>query len=843
MTLYVGSSKIKDTAAHGVYVASSATNVITNITNKVNYAISPLNVTITGSPTISNGVATNFSASNYLLLPTTFNPSTSTWEKVLKFKTPASLSKNTAIIGPGNTTDCKHVSFGISSSAKFNLYISSNGTSWNLASNKMGSYTVQPSTVYWGKLQFTGSQYIFSYSLDGVNWVVDNTLNSSTPIYNGQSVPDMVGNAGTVLSSTTWQPVNTVYLTDCYYKIGSTVIWQGGAGTFTLKTGSKVYYPAGYDINCSVYGSPTISNGVVSNFSSSNYLTLPSAFNPSGSTWEMVFKIKTPTAFASYNAVCGVMGTYSFTLQFTGNKLGLYLSSNGTSWNLASNITSSNTFSVATIYYLKVTYTGSQYVVAYKTASGEYVDCITVSSSTAILNPSAYQFGLGTNRGNTTWLTDGNIDLRESYVKVNGATVWQGQTGSGSKVFEEYTVPSDITSTQMGTTTGSLFLDLPATKNWISYGAPSTVSYGTTIPTTGVHWNSATNVVSYYENGALIRSGLSLPFAMATRTSGYPSAINQVFNSGGYFGGVAFVLPGVTGLIPNGLEDNGTYKVITYTTSKVGILAVSGTGYKELLVKSNGDVNQVTGGSVVGSDGYLYDKNTSATRLGSVFTFASTTISTAGTIPSITLNGVSSSQMFLEIKEIYNGSSLVYQYQPYAANTVLANITNASQTLSLKKGVYDLCITGGGGSYASGIYAKGSLVVGTRTGGGSGATFEGTFYLPSDSTVVVTAGNYGANSTLSVNGTVMLTAYAGVHATANGSGGAGGTAPAINSSLEVLTTRKSTAGNKGASWSVGNTAKGGDTTSTYKWGEGGTIHTSGAVMAGGVRLTYLRVNK
>ena len=44
------------------------------------YLSGPVNYTVVGSPTIVDGVASDFSTSNYLTIPGTFNPSTSEWE-------------------------------------------------------------------------------------------------------------------------------------------------------------------------------------------------------------------------------------------------------------------------------------------------------------------------------------------------------------------------------------------------------------------------------------------------------------------------------------------------------------------------------------------------------------------------------------------------------------------------------------------------------------------------------------------------------------------------------------------------------------------------------------------
>lgn len=196
------------------------------------------------------------------------------------------------------------------------------------------------------------------------------------------------------------------------------------------------------------------------------------------------------------------------------------------------------------------------------------------------------------------------------------------------------------------------------------------------------------------------------------------------------------------------------------------------------------------------------------------------------------------------IKKIYHGSTLVYEYESYDPDEVVLDITNSTQTITLKRGVYDLCVTGGGGNLGKAVIVIAGNPVGTANGGGSGATFEGTFYNPSDVSATFKAGGNAEDSTITIGGTVVLTAHHGVSApNSTGDGGAGGAIPTISESFEVLTTRKKVAGNHGLAWKIGKDQDGGDTTSTYKWGEGATVHTTGAVQVGGIRLQYLRFDK
>ena len=187
------------------------------------------------------------------------------------------------------------------------------------------------------------------------------------------------------------------------------------------------------------------------------------------------------------------------------------------------------------------------------------------------------------------------------------------------------------------------------------------------------------------------------------------------------------------------------------------------------------------------------------------------------------------------IKRAYFNGKLVYQYNPYQPGSTLASFTNSSKTLTLQRGVYDLCLTGGGGNKAEWLAGKYSW----SCGGGSGATWEGVFYLPQTSSVTITAGGNCAASSLKINNTAVLTCNAGGNAGA-GSAGAGGSV-SVNG-LDVVSVRKSVSGNSGAGTTLWGNAAGGASTSSYKWGGGATLQ-NGAVQTGGVLLKYVRLDK
>ena len=181
--------------------------------------------------------------------------------------------------------------------------------------------------------------------------------------------------------------------------------------------------------NFTVVGSPAIndSTGVVSGFSASNYLQLPTAFNSGNNSWEIVIKFKT-NSFSSeqklfqshlsssrYGACLGIQ---------TDGHFNFFCSSDGSSWlfdlygtyNIAAN----------TDYYVKFGWNTTLYYVDISTDNQNYSRDISFSSSSSIYDIlTITNFGIYFNNQNkyvNPFL--GSIDLSETYININGERWW-----------------------------------------------------------------------------------------------------------------------------------------------------------------------------------------------------------------------------------------------------------------------------------------------------------------------------------------------------------------------------------------------------------------------------------
>ena len=179
-----------------------------------------LNVNLVGDTTNVLGVLSGFSATNYAVLKNTFNPTTRTWKFFMKLRTSDDVTTAQAVWSSA-LREAGGFELEVGES-HFRVWLSSNGTTNDIASNVAGVYTVLPNTDYWVSMAFTGSQYLFKYSLNGQDYTTDITINNATPI-----LPEtfMIGrNFGT---SSEIPFSGSVDLNYCSLSIAGNVRWTG----------------------------------------------------------------------------------------------------------------------------------------------------------------------------------------------------------------------------------------------------------------------------------------------------------------------------------------------------------------------------------------------------------------------------------------------------------------------------------------------------------------------------------------------------------------------------------------------------------------------------------------
>lgn len=277
----------------------------------------------------------------------------------------------------------------------------------------------------------TAPEGVDGYSPVNVS-AVTSSIDANIQASNIKSGVSILGVTGTLTSGDEITATNN---TGSAITNGDKVWVNQSGGSYTLEDYNV------YEINCDKYGSPTISNSVASNFSTSNYLLTKNIIDTqSYNSWEFNIKIRTPsdvysgkTGYGYY--FCGATdngGTYpdlnySFLYQIYHNKFNMYLSSNGTSWDIP--VSGDATILGNTDYFIKLSFDGTQYILSFSTDGITYT---TVSSATSSLKMHNDKISFGkafSNSPDTSF--SGSIDFSQSYFIADGVKIWDGYTASG----------------------------------------------------------------------------------------------------------------------------------------------------------------------------------------------------------------------------------------------------------------------------------------------------------------------------------------------------------------------------------------------------------------------------
>jgi len=247
---------------------------------------------IQGTPTVQDGRVSGFSSSDYLKINQTVSLGSS-FEIVTKITTGSDVSTQTVFIS-GKTNQY------------FNLCVQNgkiqqnigNGSAWliNVTAQTFGITDIQTNTSYLVKFTFDGSIYKTFISIDnGKTWILDWSYSSSSIIPNCQIV---YGVSRSLINAFT----GTLDLNRSYIKIDDTKYKLQAVVGYSQPSGSSV----------------TITNGIASGFSSSNYLQINNGFS-----LEKDFEIE--TEFSANSVTAGNLITF---VGNNGNNYGMYIDTN-----------------------------------------------------------------------------------------------------------------------------------------------------------------------------------------------------------------------------------------------------------------------------------------------------------------------------------------------------------------------------------------------------------------------------------------------------------------------------------------------------------------------------------
>lgn len=231
-----------------------------------------------------------------------------------------------------------------------------------------------------------------------------------------------------------------------YYAGGESVFPPHGAGGYGQATGNYAGKSSaggnGYckirflvenvveEINVNFVGNVKFDNGVVSNFTTTNYLMLPEIFNPGDKSWEIVFKFNRTSESGVYESFLGNNGSdYSngvHVFKKASGELALECCTAGSSsWNICA-IIGTTVLDLNKDYWVKAEFTGSSYNL-YLSEDGVVYNLEASKDSTTTIGATVVQL-IGISKNNTATYFRGSIDLSECYIKSNGEYLWKGIT-------------------------------------------------------------------------------------------------------------------------------------------------------------------------------------------------------------------------------------------------------------------------------------------------------------------------------------------------------------------------------------------------------------------------------
>lgn len=363
---------------------------------------------IQGSPTQSPyGVFSGFSSSNYLLTQNYIDiDNTSNIEIVTKINKPNNQDSNGVI-----STNTRYGFYLRINYSGYILCYLGNGSSFNIANGVAGSHILDNNKTYYIKIKISNGSFSIMISEDNQTYITDNTFDISS-LTTTQQYRINFG----VGRNTSNYFDGTIDLNHSYIKIDDTKY--------------KLQAVVGY----TVVGSPTVSDGVVSGFSDSNYLrTSQNLFNiQQNDNFEFVTKFKTPNDYTlGSSSFYYIIGFGASRIQSYGFTAGIRINKSNKKLSLTTpifNYEYSNALVDNTWYYVRFYRKNRKNCVfEYSTDNKNWISVTQISTKEMLNDGYNYKLVIGaSNTAAVSALIGGQIDLNETYIKINNKLWFNG---------------------------------------------------------------------------------------------------------------------------------------------------------------------------------------------------------------------------------------------------------------------------------------------------------------------------------------------------------------------------------------------------------------------------------
>lgn len=403
-------------------------------------------ITVVGSPTITNdGVASGFTASNYLQLPQVFNAD-GEFEIILKVKTPKEVTASNYIMS--YLTNGYGMGLLISSSGKLVWDIHRDASSYNLT---ISGKVISLDTDYFIKLSYKNNIYSLDVSTNNITWENQGSKQSDIPLNDCSSYTRIGVNGAYNIGGIYNGSIDLPSFKIC---IDNQLVYTPTKPTYLLERRKpKVWNKNNY----SVVGSPTITNdGLATYINGSNYVYIPPIdYTKSFAIKKMGFTRASWGGnyyFVNGSNINEDFGGFTIGTNGANYKLRWFLGSTGIDWNIAYGRETATALELNTLYYVDLIYSGKDYTVILYDSYYRELERMTVNNSTPL-----YQSGQGIMFGSNfvgNGLFNGTIYLSKLTVENDGVVVFDG--GAETYMYDpsKFTVVGSPTITEAGVASG-----------------------------------------------------------------------------------------------------------------------------------------------------------------------------------------------------------------------------------------------------------------------------------------------------------------------------------------------------------------------------------------------------
>jgi hypothetical protein len=239
-------------------------------------------------------------------------------------------------------------------------------------------------------------------------------------------------------------------------------------------------------IDAEIVGTLTITdNSVVSGFGTTNYLTLPGAFDfrrANVASYEIWGSFVTPANVSNVSLLDGAI-----TVFIESGKLKVAL--------VGSTVSSSTTLATATKYYMKFIYDGSWYALWLSTDGENYTRVAYASSGLGTASAGGLTIGAGAT-------TISNVDMKDWNIKTNSIIIWQGMDAPG--LHQRVVKGHEVIEFQAPTAANNYTWYRKYADGWVEQGgvenALTTTTRDITLPVVMADGNYTVTIGQYVDN-------------------------------------------------------------------------------------------------------------------------------------------------------------------------------------------------------------------------------------------------------------------------------------------------------------------------------------------------------